>query len=394
MKSLSILCVLALACISQAGEINWKRAKPHNAEFAVKNKNIKFSMIPGKGKKGTKVWYVAAPWKLGKSDANGISFEIKGNGSKNYASVFLGYMKYITNGYGAAFPLDSKQWKKVSIRFDDFVQNDKPWGVRGKMNINTLKLDPAKVNYLAFGRGNHFHKFYPKTCSFEIRDIKLEKNISKKEVKQFSKGLTRTNSLLKNNKPLNILLLGDSITDHGKDKSFAYYCGKMLTKKYGSKIKVANCGIGGHSVRGGTIVLPRSIRTMPNPDLVCIFYGANDCKAANGESGFNAKTFQLQIEKLIDGVRIATDGKADILVINGVPRLDKKRTQSLKIVENIADGSKAAASAKQAAFLDTLSVFAEMSQDEWNKYYKDTIHQNASGLEFIGKLMYNKIINL
>jgi lysophospholipase L1-like esterase len=168
----------------------------------------------------------------------------------------------------------------------------------------------------------------------------------------------------------------------------------MITKQFGSKVNVVNCGIGGHTVRGGCIVLPRSLRTMPKPDLVCLLYGANDCKAVTPQSCFGPKAFQSQIEKLINEVRAGTGGKADILLINGVPRLEKKgRLKSSGAVEKIVDGVKAAAAAKDTAYLDTFNVYLKLDPQKRIKYYRDTIHQQDAGQRFIGDLMFKEISN-
>ena len=370
----------------QATEINWEKARLHKTKFSVnKDKSLSFSLSNPKGKD----WYATFPWKIGETNAAGISFEVKGDGSKYYASILLGYNKWMHEGYEAVFPLSFLKWQKITIPFDDFIQNDKPWSVKKAMTPSTVTLDPAKINYIAFGRGFQFYKFYPPKISFEIRNISLVKKAA-----EFSTGLSKTHSILKSKKPLKILLLGDSITDLGKNKSYAFYCGQLIEKKFKNKVKVANCGISGHSVRGGTIVLARSLRTMPNPDLVCIFYGANDCKAANSQSVFDANTFKIQITKLISKIRKATNGKADILLINGIPRLNKDKLKSSGEVEKIVTGVKQAAKENKTSFLNTFDNYLNLAPAERKKYYRDTIHQNHTGLRYIGKLMFDKIISL
>ncbi len=396
---LAALCCAGTAALTQAAteKINWSKPKVRLIKFSTEgtwpDQVLKFDLLP-KVKNHTWSSYIVAPWTPKIKDATGISFEVKGDGSKYFATVFLAYTSNVFNGYEASFPLSSKGWEKVYIPFSKFIQNDLPWAVKRKVTVETLTLDPGKIKAIGFGRGSQFHKFYPKQCKFEIRNIALAKVAAPKSPAGFSKGLDRTIALIKAKKPVTILLLGDSITDFGRNRTYAYYCGQMITKHFGSKVNVVNCGIGGHTVRGGCIVLPRSLRTMPKPDLVCMLYGANDCKAVTPQSGFGSKAFQSQIEKLIDEVRAGTGGKTDILLINGVPRLENKgRLKSSGAVEKIVNGVKAAAAAKDTAYLDTFNVYLKLDPQKRLKYYRDSIHQQDAGQRFIGDLMFKEISN-
>ena len=397
-KILSMLCLACIPYFTQAeiAKINWQNPKLRLMRFSKSGKFpdqvLHFELLPLKAKKHTWASFAAVPWTPEINDATGISFEVKGGGSKYFASIFFSYSKNLFNGYEAVFPLASKDWKKIYIPFDRFIQNDLPWSVKGKINSDTLALKPQAIKYIGIGRGCQFHKFQPKTCAFQIRNIVLEKVVSKNKPAKYSIGLNKTLELIKNKKPVKILLLGDSITDFGRSRTYAYYCGQMITKQFGSRVNVLNCGIAGHTVRGGSIVLPRSLRTCPDPDLVCIFYGANDCKAVNPKSGFGPEAFQAQLEKLIDELRVTTAGKADILLINGVPRLEKnQKLKSSGEVEKIVDGVKAAAKDKQTSYLDTFDAYIKLEPKQRLRYYRDTIHQNDMGQRFIADLMFRKI---
>ena len=369
-----------------AGEtIDWAAARLHNARMEQEASVLTVSK--GADKKVTE-WSMTAPWKPSDTSAEGLSFEIRGDGSKYFASVFLSYDPVALMGYEAVFPLESQEWTTVTLRFDDFVESSKPWSVRGKMTPESNVIDPSRIRFIACGQGYHFYKFYPAECAFSIRNIQLVTKIDRPSIESYSKGLGRTTKRLKEKQDINVLLLGDSITDLGGDNSYAVHACKKLTEQYGSAIRVANCGIAGHSVRGGTIVLPRSLQTMPKPDLVCILYGANDCKAVGGSSGFDQAAFKVQLERLIDAVRRHTKGQADILLINGVPRLDKARNQSTGEVEKIAGAVEEAARSRETAFLDTMDVYLKLDSETRKRYYRDTVHQNAEGLAFLGDLLF------
>jgi lysophospholipase L1-like esterase len=332
--------------------------------------------------------------------AEGVAFEarcdgvIRNDGAPNYASIFFGYpeLNEVTEGYEAIFPLDSTDWKKVTLRWDLFAQNYLPFGEKTTGNHTTQSIDPAQITLIGFGISYYMHAHYPThAVTFQIRNISLVDHLSTPKANSFSQGFSHTNVLLAQKRPLNILLLGDSITEMGGKQSYAYYLGKKIKQFWGNDCEIANCGVGGHSVRGGMIILPRSLRTMPNPDVVFILYGANDCKAVEKKPGFNEQTFRMDLENLIDRVRIATGGNADICLINGVPRLGAQSLESSGDVERIVDGHKGAATNKKTAFVDTFGAYLQLPSEQRKHYYLDTVHQNQLGLEYIGNKVFETL---
>lgn len=322
----------------------------------------------------------------------GLSFWVKGDGSKYYGSVVLGTGKVqpMLNGYEALFPLSDTKWQKVTLRWSDFVQNALPWSkTKGtRITAETLRLDPTKVTQIGFGHGRYFFD-YDTTYSMEIDEIALEKSLPERKVPaKFSVGLTRTKALLKAGKPIKILALGDSITWRGKRKSYAFYLGEKLKAKFGSQVSNRNRGIAGYSARGGAISLPRDIRAMPDPDLVFIFFGANDCKAT--KLGLDASTFAAHLADLVDRVRIATGGKADIMILSGVPRGQKATEPVGKIVKGAAE----AARQRQTAFYDSYPVFMSLPKAEHKKCCPDGLHFSDAGQKKMAGLVFAKISEL
>jgi lysophospholipase L1-like esterase len=350
------------------------------------------------------VAFVTAPFHVpAGSTAQGLSFEVRGDGSSAYASILLTHAKpsFGGTGYEAIFPLDGKDWKKITLRWDDFVQNYLPWA---KMNVNDDTrpvLDPAKIAFIGFGEGRYFIKFYPRQADFSIRNIQLVDEIPAPQVPAFSPGWTHVKSLLGTSRKINILLLGDSITDFGDDHSYGYFLGQKIKQTWGNDCVVANCGIRGHSIRGGIIVLPRSLRTMPDPDLVCILYGANDSTALGLKSEFNEQVFKQETEELIDKVRIGTNGNADICLVTGDPRHLKETVNGVAqvspksngLIEKIIPAFKEAAAERQTAYADTFSRYLTITPDQQKQYYrpKDIVHQSPAGLEFMGDLVFDQL---
>jgi lysophospholipase L1-like esterase len=325
----------------------------------------------------------------------GISFEYKGDGSAKFGSVFVGRDNDLLNSFEAFFPLDSTDWRTMTVRWTDFINNSLPWGNQAHLALADMTVVPAEMRFIGFGRSNCNYKFFTPKFSFAIRNIRLVATLPDNPVPAHSKGLSHTTELIRQKKPLHILMLGDSITDLGGGQSHGWHCAQLLHQKYGlPPCPVANAGISGQTARFATIALPRALRLMPHPDLVCIMYGANDCKAASGEfakAGFTEEAFAKNLEFLIDQIRRATDGKPDIILISGVPRLDKKGGKTTGAVEKVVGAYKKVAAQKETAFCDTLPAYLKLPPAQKKAYYRDSIHQTQLGLTFIGQLMFKAI---
>jgi lysophospholipase L1-like esterase len=223
----------------------------------------------------------------------------------------------------------------------------------------------------------------------EIDEVRIEKNLSARKMPaKFTTGLARTAGLLKAGKPLKILALGDSITWRGRKKSYAYYLGLKLKEKFKSDVTDCNRAIAGYTARGGAISLPRDIRAMPDPDLVFIFFGANDAKAIG--NGLTEAGFAAHIGDLIDRVRIATGGRPDFMVITGVPRMFNSSDPVGKIVK----GAIQAARDKQATVCDTYPVFLQMPKEERKKYISGAPHISDGGQQKMADLVFDRICAL
>lgn len=339
---------------------------------------------------------VDAPFQLPEgSEAKGISFEVRGDGSDTCVSVMLAYdsTNNVALGFEAIFFLESTEWTRLTLRWHDFVQNHLAWDPECARDDSTLRIDPARIRLIGFGLGNYLNGHYPAHANFQIRNFRLADQLPEQPPRSsFSEGWSRTSSVIEQrSEPLRILLIGDSITSMGGDESYGYFLGQHITRTWGVACEVANCGVGGHSVRGGTIVLPRSLRTMPVPDLACIFFGANDVKALGLKPGFGEEAFRMQLEDLIEKVRSGTRGMADICLVSGVPRLLPDSTVSAGTIEQIVNGVRAAASNKKAAFVDTFATYLHLSPEEKQTYYMDTVHQTPAGRQYLGCLVFEAL---
>jgi lysophospholipase L1-like esterase len=319
-----------------------------------------------------------------------IRFEAKGSPSNDgkLMSVFLSESKAY-NGFEAAFFARSDQWDEITIPLRDFSQN---FTNHSPDQFQAYIHSPERIRRVSFGRGRYYHRHQLSAWEISIRNVHFVSDIEVTPTpREYSKALSRTTSLIQSGEPLKILMLGDSITDSGRDTTYAFHAGKKLEEKFGVKCTIHNAGIGGHTIRAGRTVFPRSIKEMEDPDLVTIFYGANDCHALL--KGMTPSDHQDYLESLIDTVRRATDGKADIMLFTGLARLTKERTESAKKVEPLVSAIKATAISRETALCDTLPVVMGLSHEERMEIYNDTIHPTKEGHVVLGGLMYEAIMD-
>jgi lysophospholipase L1-like esterase len=324
-------------------------------------------------------WRVVKESEIG--DANAVSFKIKSEQDPFLASVFLGQSKVLLNAHEASVYVDSNTWKDVTLPFQDFVRNQKPWSVK-KMDGQKLTIDSSKIRAMGFGRGFQFNHYDRKDYAFSVKDIAFTR-VEARPSFPVRHGLNETTRKLQAGEPVDVLLLGDSITYQGKEQSHFAHALQFL--KTNSEVNIKNMAVGGHSVRGGQIVLPRSIAHMSRPDLVVIMYGANDCKAIHDQSGFDSDVFAQQLELLILAVNRELKGQCEFLILNGVPRVDRETMISTGLVEKLTAGHQAICEKYKLKLCDTMNAYITLSATDKKRYYKDTIHQNQKGLAYMGK---------
>ena len=249
--------------------------------------------------------------------------------------------------------------------------------------MSTVRIDPAQVREIGFGHGPYFI-FDDAAYSMEIEDLQLEKTLPEWKVPEtFSTGLSRTKELLASGKPLKIMALGDSITRVAGNKTYAHLMIPKIKERFGADVTVTNQGIGGFTVRGGAIILPRALMATPDPDLVLIYFGANDIRLVKDPAVFAA-----QIGDLVDRIRIGTKGKADVLVLSGTPR-----GEGLDVGKIVA-GTAQAAEAKQTGFCDTYPVFKALSIEEFKVCVPDGTHLGPAGQAKMAQLVFDRISQL
>jgi lysophospholipase L1-like esterase len=345
-----------------------------------------------KGPKIRRAAFVSVPCSEFDGDVHhstGVSFEVKGKVSDGLASCFIGDNKKLmaVHGYEHGFLLEAS-WTKMTLYWEDFVQNQKPWGSKEHQLLSEHHRPSVKdLSQLAFGRMFKYNRHDRKDWSLEIKNIKWL-STPKADVSHLlvppKNNLEKSLAKIRSGEELNVLLVGDSITDYGKDRAHGFFVFEELKKDHPVKVTIHNGAIGGHSVRCGTVVLKRSLKAMPKPDLVIMMYGANDCKALESKS-MGPKDFNAQMGFFIDRLREWSESQPDIVIMNGVPRLNKERKESTGLVEKATAQIRELETSHGVDVIETQSHFLALDDATRLKVYKDTIHQTEEGQIFLAQ---------
>ena len=159
---------------------------------------------------------------------------------------------------------------------------------------------------IGFGRGFKFHRYPHPEYSFKIRNITFE-TVTEEINLPIKKGIAETRKKIAENKDLNVLLIGDSITESGRTNTHTAHAFRSLD--YSGNVNIVNAAIGGHTARAANIILPRTVAKMPNPELIVIFLGANDCNTLCKKPEISEGIFEYQLMSLITRVNNLTGGK-------------------------------------------------------------------------------------
>jgi lysophospholipase L1-like esterase len=308
--------------------------------------------------------------------AAGFSFWVKGDGSDHLGGIQFVWNDDYALRYTYAFPIDSTEWKKITVAWRDLVPV--------LPNAHAKVLDPktgnapSKLGQIWFGKW-FFWKDYA-AHSYTVDEIRLEPviELDQNEYKPEGDPLARVLAKLKAGKPVTIVTMGDSLTD------FAHWANKpvnwptllkaRLKEKFSVDANVVNPAIGGSLLRQGLVIMPRWLKEAPEPDLVTICYGYND-----HDSGMSAEQFIEAQKDAVDRVRRATKGKADVLIITTCPAVGKWDS-----LAGLAEACRKAASDRNAGLADTYAAFHEAGKENKERLYcNDKTHMGPPGHELI-----------
>jgi lysophospholipase L1-like esterase len=313
--------------------------------------------------------------------ADGFSFWVQGDGSRSWGGIELIDNSDYKLRYGYAFPIDSKDWKQIKVRWSDLTPE-----LTGPLVDAKSGYAPSKFGNLWFGKWNYWRD-YP-GHSFTIDQIALEKKIEAPAMPKVEPGLKRVRDKLKEKKFVTIVTMGDSLSDsrHNSNQQVLWsnLLAKSLHDKYKGDVQIVNPAIGGTTLSQNIVLIPRWA-TVESPDLVTVLFGFNDWDA-----GVRGDQYKAYLSLAVDRIRLATGGKADILLMTTVPA--HARWETAKELEQAA---KEVAAEKQCGIADVAGEFRNIgSPDEALKlgyWHADKVHLGQKGHEVLANIVQKTI---
>lgn len=313
----------------------------------------------------------------------GFSFWVKGEGTDGFAGLELIYDNDYAVRYDFCFPVKGTDWRKVTVAWSDLIPvlpgpKAKPLGPGGN--------PPSKVSAVWVGKWWYWGD-YP-SAAFALDELRLEPKVERdaKDHRPDGPPLARVLAKLKAGKPVSVVTMGDSLTDTrhwaNRKTNWPAILAAEAKAKYGSEVKVTNPAIGGTQLRQNLVLMPRWLDTVPEPDLVTIFFGGNDWDA-----GMRGPEFTAACADAVDRVRRATGGKADVLLMTTNPAASRWGA-----VAELAEACRAAARDRNAGLADTDAAFRAAGKDKPEALFvDDKVHLGPTGHQLVAETVLKAI---
>ena len=314
-------------------------------------------------------------------EAGGISFFVRGDGSNSWAGIELIDATDYSLRYAACFPIDSTEWRKVVIPWEDLIP-ELPAGLPVDPKNG---YSPSRFGNLWFGKWYYWGE-YP-AHRYDIDHIALEPNIQtdSDRAPRTAQGVSRTLAKLRAGKSVTIVTMGDSLSDRrhwaNRELLWSDVLGKTLKERFGAQVRVVNPAIGGTQLLQNLVLMPRWIRECPEPDLVTIWFGYNDW-----DSGMRRVRFEQALRQAVDRVRRLTKGKADVLLMTTLPTVKRRHTMA-----ELAEAVRTVARDKRTGLADAAAAFHKSGTDDAafaGLFCRDRVHLGADGHRLIAETVF------
>ncbi|MEZ0267926.1 MAG: GDSL-type esterase/lipase family protein [Phycisphaerae bacterium] len=309
--------------------------------------------------------------------AAGFSFWVKGDGSATWGGIELIDKSDFKLRYGYCFPIDSTEWRKVTVAWGDLMPE-----------LNGPVVDTKAAGaYRPSGFGSWwFGKFYYwreyPNQSFTVDEIRLEERIDRPAVPETPAGLSRVREKIRAGTPVTLVTMGDSLSDarHWANRKVVWsgLLAQAIEQKYKSKVTVVNPAIGGTALSQNVVLIPRWVKDAPTPDLVTILFGGNDW-----DNGVRGERFGQYLRVAVEQVRRQTGGSADVLILSTCPA--HARWETYKELE---DAARAVAAEMKCGYGDVAGEFRKAAgtadRGLAEKYWEwDKVHLGPRGHEVV-----------
>jgi lysophospholipase L1-like esterase len=314
----------------------------------------------------------------------GISFWLKGDGSDHLGGLQLIFDEDYAVRYDLAFPLKSTEWTKVTVPWRDFIPVLP--GPRAKPLGGPDGNPPSKVTGLWVGKWWYWGD-YP-AHSFAVDDLRIEPAIPVDTIDYTPKGhpLARSAAKLRAGRPLNIVTMGDSLTDFrhwaNRQTSWPNLLKEIAAKKHGAEVTIRNPAVGGTQLRQNLVLIPGWIDDTPAPDLVTVFFGPNDY-----EAGMRGPEFEAACIDAVRRIRRATRGRADVLLITTIPSVSR-----WGLLAEMAAAVRSAAARTKAGAVDAERAFLAAGMERKERLFvNDGVHLSPEGHALVADTVYRAL---
>lgn len=345
------------------------------------SKACRFAFVPNArsgfftaGVKATTAWDQAA----------GISFWVKGDGSQSWGGLEMIDGSNYALRYGYCFPIDSTEWRKITIPWYDLV----PELPAGQLVDPKDGYAPSKFGNFWFGKWFYWRD-YP-ACSFAIDQVVLEPSLTVDRTDYTPKrpGTPRLLAKLKAKQPVTIVTMGDSLSDKrhwaNREVLWSELLVSRLKKTYGSEVTLVNPAIGGTLLTQNLVLMPRWLHDTPKPDLVTVWFGGNDW-----DSGMRRERWLEMLRLAVDRIRRMTGGQSEIILMTTCPGLQRWDT-----TEELAEGVRIVAAEKKTGLADISGAFHTTGADVSTRaplFAWDRVHLGKAGHELTAQTVLKAI---
>ena len=352
-----------------------KDAKTRPADSKAQGRGAMHVDFPGRVRK--KLRRRPLTQRLSWNDYEGISFQVKGDGSDSWGCLAIqgwaGRLSYVHY-----FPLASAQWHQVTVPWHRFSPQGQflPIGVPGGLppsGIDTIELGDRWT----WGADNEALAPY----AYDIDEIRLAPKAGKAPPPRKPRPIDQVLKLLRTRRPVVIACAGDSITAGAAlaDPAAQRYPAqlqKMLRQRLGNEtVTVRGLGVGGARSTDGRAWVERDLARKA-PDLVTILYGYNDKKNST------ASYFGHSIEDYVDRIARVTKGRTAVLLLTTIPGKDA----AYFIVDDMAEAVRDVAARRGLAMVDLNRIFKETAGPaQISAYFADMAHPNEKGQALIAR---------
>jgi lysophospholipase L1-like esterase len=304
-------------------------------------------------------------------EAGGLSFWVKGDGSQSWGGIELIDGSY-QGRYAAAFPIDSTEWRRITIRWEDFIPEiaaSSPLGPHAPTK-------PSSIRHLRFGKWFYWRD-YP-AHSYAVDDVSLFTAApGEASAPAVHTAAPSVGARLRARQPITILTIGDSLSDKrhwaNREVLWSEILQRDLEQTFGAPVTIVNGAVGGTELNQGMVILPRWLALAPHPDVITVWFGYNDWSAE-----ITREQFRDRLRAAVSRLRRLTEGRSEILLLTTAPAVGRWTE-----MEPLAQVEREVAKEMGAGLADVAAAFHRAGDaDETARkalYCSDEVHLGAAG---------------